>query len=110
MDPSGLYIHVANIETPVKASDNYLTSSTAWLRIVNRVKGRMRPLTGREAMIAAQTAERITHRYYCDSKHITDVVGGNRLVFDGRNFAIKAVRNIDEMNVFSVIDLEETSV
>ncbi len=107
MDPSGMYIHVVDFEGPTRVAGSYMGSTTTWANVARRVKGRLRPLTGDELVIAAQTTQEVTHRFYCSPKKIGSVVRGCRMKFGSRILFVESVKEPDEMNVYKMIELSE---
>ncbi len=107
MDPSGMYIHVVDFEGPTRVVGDYMGSTTTWANVARRVKGRLRPLTGEELVVAAQTTQEITHRFYCSPKKVSNVVRGCRMIYNSRTFFVEFVREPDEMGVYKMIELSE---
>lgn len=86
------------IQAPSETSDNY-GGRTNSFSIVSTVWAKITPVSGRELFAQQATQSRATHRmlirYQAAFKDIKQI-SNYRVSFDGRLFAINAIRNLDE--------------
>lgn len=94
--------------------DAYGGSSVTWAESYN-VWAVIEPMGGRESFLAQQLQSRVTHsmtiRYIAALKDTADAAK-KRIIFDGRTFAIKFIKNVDESlklegKTFQIILCEE---
>ncbi len=95
---AGTLRNIVTVQAPGGARDAVGDVVTSWTDVAN-VPASIEPLTGREAMIAAQkqssTTHRITIRYSSD---VAALAASWRILWGARAFDITERRNLDERN------------
>lgn len=92
------------IERRTTTQDAWGSPSQSWA-MIERVAGRVQPLSGNDAMIHGRPDLRLTHRAYFDGT--PDIRSGDRLNMDGTILYVVGLRNLDQLNRMLVVDLEE---
>jgi len=103
-----------SIQARTDVLDDYGGSTVTWAEVYNSWAV-IEPMGGREAFLSQQLQSRITHsmtiRYLAALKD-TATAAKYRVLFDGRIFSVKFIKNIDssmkmEGKVFQVLTCEE---
>ena len=97
-------IHVAEIYTETKVADGIGGYTRTWA-LLDTVRCRFTPKSGREALLQERIRNPITHtvimRYRNDFDH------NAKLIYDGREFNIKSVIDIKERKRWLTVDAIE---
>jgi len=102
--PAGKLRHRITIQAEVNTRDSIGGVTKTHTDLATRWGG-VAPLSGRELMVAQQTASMVTHMI--TMRAYAGLNANNRLVYDGRYFNIVSVRDIDERGKVMIIMAEE---
>ena len=83
-----------------------VAGGNAQLWLVNKsLKSFIKPMSGGEFLHSQRLEARLTHRVFI--RYIADILNTDRVVFNGRNFQIRAIINIEERNKWIELHCEE---
>lgn len=103
----GLRKHYLAIQAYTESSrDAHGAPVGAWATAGNRW-GFMQPLRGEELLHAQQIKSTVTHR--CTMEFYSGLTTDHRINFNGRNFSIEAVLDVDEDNREHVVACSEVT-
>ena len=103
-----LMVHTAQVQRATFAAGTFSTAQTkTWTTVFANVPCRIQPLSARERLEFDRPQEAISHRMY--HAGALAVTAGDRVMFGTRTFNVVGVRNIDELNRLTTIDLLELS-
>ncbi|HKD38450.1 MAG TPA: phage head closure protein [Pirellulales bacterium] len=89
--------HVFDVQAPVYVEDSYRQRTMTW-ETIDTWRGELRPLTAREAIVAAQTQSAVTGHVRLRWTPTYALTPLNRLFFQGRYLQILSVLNVSERN------------
>ena len=105
---SGLMIHKAAVQRSTFGATTFSSGGTkAWATVNASLPCRIQPLSASERIEFSRPQQEVTHRMYVAGS--VDITAADRISFGGRTFNIVGVRNIDEWNRLTTIDLFELS-
>ena len=97
---AGKLRHAIAFERKGHAPDGAGGSAVTWVTVstASAVRAWVKPTTGNERLMAQRTEANITHLIY--ARYRDDILTGDRINFGGRLMRVKAVINIEEMNLW----------
>ena len=95
------FIYGFVIKRPTTVNSNGIMQTT--YNTVITTSGRLRPLTGNEIYQNEKRNLRSTHRFYCG---IIDIQVEDYILFGGKYYAVKYIKNPMEANEFLQVDCE----
>ena len=122
-----LYIHRGYIQRSTETRDAKGATSVTWATVIN-TKCRIQPLSAAQRVEAQKVGKETTHRFYANTivpsvsgaTRIPDIIKGTQAAQQSRHrvkftaergharyYEIEGVRDIDEWNQFTTIDLRE---
>ena len=101
---SGKLRNRITIERLTLTPDGIGGNAETW--VVNKsLKAYIKPTSGSETLHSQRLEARLTHKVYI--RYVTDIINTDRVVFNGRNFQIRAIINIEERNKWIELSCEE---
>jgi head-tail adaptor len=94
------------IERMSTALDGWGGSTETYAEVA-KAKARIRPVSGRDAIIASKPDLRVSHVLYFPGTPV--IQSGDRFKFGARYFYVQNIRNVDEQGIFLTVDCEERS-
>ena len=101
--PIGSLRKRVEIQSRSRTADGVGGWTSAWLK-KKGVYAKIEPVSSREALYGMQNELTISHRITIRE---TDVIGSDRIYFNGRTFNIQGIRNIEERNRYMILDCLE---
>jgi SPP1 family predicted phage head-tail adaptor len=101
---AGALRETVTIERKQSASDGMGGQVVQWVALAT-VRGKVAPLSGREALQAMQLQASITHRIYV--RYRSDLSAADRLILRGKPLQIRAVLNMEMRNQWLELSCDE---
>lgn len=92
------------IQTYTETESGTYKTSKVWVTVVT-VFGQLSPVSGLTAIDTMQIGQKVTHKVYI--RFYPNVTSENWLLIEGRRFRIRTVINIEELNQFLELLVEE---
>lgn len=90
---SGMLRHKITIERESQVQDNVGGYSSSWSTL-SQPFAFIKPMSGNERFWANRLESNLTHRIFL--RYITDITTKDRIIYDGREFQIRAIINVEE--------------
>ena len=101
---AGKLRHRISIQRKVSNDDGMGGGVMSWQEIKS-TRAMITPLSGRESLQAQRIEAETTHRLYM--RYFADLEQADKVVYDGRDFNIKAIINIEERNKYLELQCKE---
>lgn len=93
----GEFVHKITVQEPIRDADGQGGWTTTWTMYV-QAWAKIVPLKAQQILFAQQLQHQISHKITC--RYFVGLRAEMRILFDGRIFHIREIRNLDEANRF----------
>ena len=105
MSREDFYNSTATVQRFTRVADGHSGSDKTWANLATGIKCCIQPRSGKELVMHDKTTEVISHKMYCETR---DIKARDRIVDQNSvTYKILAVRNIDLLDEFITLDLQE---
>lgn len=101
---AGMLRHSISVQRKVRTPDGIGGDTIVWDEI-KATRAFIKPLSGNESVQAMRIESKTTHRIY--TRYFADLIQADKIVYDGRDFNIRAIINVEERNRWYELQCEE---
>jgi SPP1 family predicted phage head-tail adaptor len=102
---AGMLRHIVEFQNPPAIADGQGGVEGSWTTHASNVRGALRPVSGNERYFGQQLESAVTHHFFM--RYRNDITAKQRLVYEGRNFQVRAVIDIEERKQWLDLLVEE---